>query len=183
MVNIEDFQLKPISYDELNIILQWRNSKRVRSLMYTDHQIDWEEHYQWFNKINKDPKKMVFVLYDKNKSLGIVSFSNINKDHSRCEWGFYIGDETAPKGSGTIMGILALDKIFNEVGLNKVCSQVFQDNTKSLGYHQKLGFEIEGKLIDHVQKNNRFIDVIQMALFAKKWVDVRPVLLHQLGGG
>ena len=183
MINQEDFQLKPIHSENLKIVLQWRNSQRVKSFMYTDHQITWDEHCKWFESLKTDPLRETFLYYHKNLPLGLVNFTNINKENARCYWGFYIGEETAPKGSGTIMGILALDKIFNEVGMNKVCAEVIHTNSGSFRYHKKLGFIVEGRFVDHVWKDNQYLDVIPMALFTENWAKVRIELLTDLKGG
>ncbi len=184
MINKKDFQLKPISNQDLKIVLKWRNSKRIKSFMYTDHQITWKEHYQWFESLKTNSQKKVFMLYYKaTYPLGLVNFTNISKKNARCYWGFYIGEANAPKGSGTIMGILALDKIFNEENIHKVCSEVIHTNNKSLNYHRKLGFVTEGRLVDHLWKDNRFLDVIPMALFQEKWEKIRVELLNSFEGG
>ena len=183
MNNIEEFQIKPISYKDLNTILKWRNSKNIKSTMYTEHQITWEEHTKWYQKITSDPKEMVFVFYHKDRPLGVVNFSDINKLHSRCYWGFYIGEESAPQGSGTIMGVLALNKIFKEIGLHKVCAEVIASNNRSYRYHQKLGFEPEGRLVDHVCKNDQYEEVIPMGLFSNRWEIKKHEILKQLKGG
>ncbi|GGC75134.1 hypothetical protein GCM10007216_02160 [Thalassobacillus devorans] len=172
------FFLKPLTFDNLKTIFEWRNSERIKSLMYTNHNITWEEHIRWFHKVNKSSSDLVWVLYDVNSPLGLVSFSDINKEHSRCFWGFYIGEEKAPKGAGTIMGVLALDKIFQESGMNKVCAEVIDSNSGSIRYHKKLGFEQEGVLAQHVWKDNQFKDVIRMALFNDKWQKVRTGLVN-----
>lgn len=181
MSKVKDFQLKPIRYEDLKTVLRWRNSKRIRSFMYTDHPISLEEHENWYNNMKQDDSTIVLLLFQKDRPLGLVNFSKISKEDSRCYWGFYIGEETAPKGSGTIMGILALDKIFNEVGVRKVCAEVIETNIGSFHYHKKLGFETEGRFVKHVWKDNGYLDVIPMALFANKWATVRRQLLADLG--
>lgn len=180
MVKMEDFQLKPISYKYLNLVLKWRNSGKIKSFMYNDHQITWEEHYQWFKKVTTDPSYIVLLLHHKNRPLGLVNFSDIDIELSRCYWGFYIGEETAPKGSGTIMGIMALDKIFNEAGIYKVCSEVIHTNSGSIHFHRKLGFEPEEKFVDQVWKDDQYLDVIPMVLFADKWINAKAKILNDL---
>ncbi|WP_430788222.1 UDP-4-amino-4,6-dideoxy-N-acetyl-beta-L-altrosamine N-acetyltransferase [Virgibacillus flavescens] len=183
MVNFHNFQLKPIAYNDLKLIYKWRNSKRIKSVMYTDHQISWEEHSQWFKNMQNNSQKKAWLLYNKHQPQGLVSITNFDKENSRCYWGFYIGEKSAPKGTGTIMGILALNKLFNEMGLHKVCAEVIHTNTGSLGYHRKLGFVPEGRFVDHIWKDTQYLDVIPMALFSKNWEEVKAELMSKLGGG
>lgn len=182
MDKMEDFQLKPISYKDLERVLKWRNSDKIKSFMYTDHQITREEHYQWFKKVTTDPRYKVWLLHHKGHPLGLINFSDIDREHSRCYWGFYIGEATAPKGSGTIMGISALNTIFNDTDIYKVCSEVVHTNSGSIQFHRKLGFEPEGKFVEHIWKGNQYLDVIPMALFADKWENVKSELLKRYNG-
>lgn len=180
MTRIEDYQLRPIGREDLATVLRWRNSGRIKALMYSDHSITLAEHRQWFQRSVKDPNRQALLLVYRNQPIGVVNFTNIDRENGRCEWGFYIGDETAPKGSGTIMGWLALDTIFNDPGMHKVCSEIIATNRISYLFHQKLGFVTEGRLADHVRKNNVYQDVIRMALFAEGWVRVRAAIVNDL---
>lgn len=179
---LNNFLLKPLKETDLRTVLTWRNSERIKQHMYTNHTITWKEHLDWFKRVKNDPHTKIFLLYNKNQPLGLVNFKQIDLKHSRCYWGFYIGEENAPKGSGTIMGLLALDYIFHEIGLHKVCAEVIETNERSYFYHQKLGFETEGRFKQHLWKDDRFIDVISFALFADKWKKVRESLLQKIEG-
>lgn len=179
---LDEYKLKPLEEADLNIVFKWRNSNRIKQYMYTDHTITWEEHRKWFIKVKQDETTKIFLLHFHNQPLGLVNFKQIDLNNSRCYWGFYIGEENAPKGAGTIMGLLALDHIFYEVGLQKVCAEVIETNERSYFYHQKLGFETEGKFKEHLWKDERFVDVISMALFVNKWDIVRKRLLQKMKG-
>ncbi|MEC5424227.1 UDP-4-amino-4,6-dideoxy-N-acetyl-beta-L-altrosamine N-acetyltransferase [Virgibacillus sp. C22-A2] len=182
MARMEDFQLKPISYNDLTLVLKWRNSDDIKSFMYTDHHISWEEHYNWFTKVTTNSRYKVWLLHYKDRPLGLINFSDIDREHSRCYWGFYIGENTAPKGSGTVMGILGLDNIFNKTGIYKVCSEAIHTNSGSIQFHRKLGFESEGRFVEHIRKDNQYLDVIPMALFADKWERIKPELIKSYSG-
>ncbi len=54
---MDEFTLKALSEKELSLILQWRNSKRVRAFMYDDHLITWKEHLEWFQHLMNNPQK------------------------------------------------------------------------------------------------------------------------------
>ncbi|MFE6014766.1 UDP-4-amino-4,6-dideoxy-N-acetyl-beta-L-altrosamine N-acetyltransferase, partial [Bacillus thuringiensis] len=44
MLDIGDFQLEKLKKKDLEIILKWRNTKEIRSVMYENHQITLDEH-------------------------------------------------------------------------------------------------------------------------------------------
>lgn len=101
------FQLRLIEEPDLAQILKWRNSNRIKQYMYSDKEISWEEHLGWFQRVKDDSSKKIFVFLQEDIPLGFVQFYDICVQHNRCYWGFYIGEETAPAGSGTRMATLA----------------------------------------------------------------------------
>ncbi|WP_142302821.1 UDP-2,4-diacetamido-2,4,6-trideoxy-beta-L-altropyranose hydrolase [Bacillus sp. FJAT-45350] len=182
MIDLRNFSIKDIQEDQLDLVRNWRNSDAIQPYMYTDHKITELEHKEWFNKVNKDESTIVKLIYYLNKPIGLANFSNINKNNNTCNWGFYIGAQNAPIGSGTILGLLALEYIFKKVGMRKVCGEVLEFNHTSLNFHKKLGFEEEGRFVKHVVKDGEYIDVIALALFIDKWSAVKKNLLFKYRG-
>ncbi|WP_010097563.1 UDP-4-amino-4,6-dideoxy-N-acetyl-beta-L-altrosamine N-acetyltransferase [Ornithinibacillus scapharcae] len=175
-MNRKDYALRSMKEDDLSLILQWRNSEKIREVMYSNEEISWEEHYNWFQNMKERSDYKVYIFTFKEKPVGIVNFRHINFDHRRCEWGLYIGEEKTPKGTGIVMGVYAIEKAFHEMKMHKICSHVLVNNTASCRYHEKMGFDIEGRLVDHVRRGESYIDVWQLALFQSKWEDWK----HQL---
>lgn len=169
MVHINDYKLEDLSQKELQIVLEWRNADHIRPFMTNDDVIQLEDHYRWFKSVENDPSKLVKLCFFQEKPIGLVNFSQIDSKNKTCEWGFYIGDKSCPIGSGKIMGILALDFLFKEKQMRKLCAQILDFNSKSLSYHKKLGFTEEGRLVKQVLKNNQYVDVVLMGLFNKQW--------------
>ncbi|MDO7788275.1 UDP-4-amino-4,6-dideoxy-N-acetyl-beta-L-altrosamine N-acetyltransferase [Desulforamulus aquiferis] len=164
-----NYKLTNILEKHEKILLSWRNSDHVSKYMFSESVITEEAHHRWFQNLIKGSGIIGKVLLFNEKPIGFVNFSNIEPKHNKCHWGFYIGEGDAPRGSGTIMGLLALSCIFEEYLLRKLCTEVLDFNNISINYHQKLGFVEEGRLKKHIYKNNSFHDVIVMALFNEDW--------------
>ncbi|SER76055.1 UDP-4-amino-4,6-dideoxy-N-acetyl-beta-L-altrosamine N-acetyltransferase [Gracilibacillus ureilyticus] len=162
--------LYPLTEAYLSLVLKWRNADHVRLFMYNDELISLEEHQAWFDKISNDPARRVFLYFENDLPLGLVQISDIHQQNKRCYWGFYIGEKDAPKGSGTRMGRLAIEKMFTELKLNKICAEVIATNEVSLHFHEKLGFKREGLFQQHIRKGSDYLDVIPMALFRENWL-------------
>ncbi|MET3698888.1 UDP-4-amino-4,6-dideoxy-N-acetyl-beta-L-altrosamine N-acetyltransferase [Bacillus oleivorans] len=176
MNSIEKYQLQDIEEGQLEVVLKWRNSEHIRKYMYSDDYITFEDHVNWFKNIKKDTSKIAKLLMYDGNPIGFVQFTNIDERNSKCYWGFYIGEKNAPPGSGTALGLLALHYIFEEFPIRKLCAEVLDFNTVSLNYHKKFGFIEEGRFIKHVFKNDRYVDVISMALFKDKWSERKQIL-------
>lgn len=145
-VNKEDYSLRPITEGDLPMVLEWRNSERIRAVMYTDHHITQEEHYRWYDKM-KDDKQCCYLIFNiKDVPYGLVNFTSINKMHNRCMFGYYLGRADSPKGSGSIMEFLTLDYVFLKMKLRKLCCEVLSFNLSPINLHKKFGFHEEGCL-------------------------------------
>ena len=169
MLEYKKCNLRPIQEKDLKQILAWRNSESIRTMMFNEHLISWEEHLAWFQTLEKN-ESVQSLLFEYNETpYGQVNIRNIDKLHQRCYWGFYIGNTQAPKGSGLAMGYLAIDYVFNQIGVHKLCSEVLDYNEISRKYHMKLGFEEEGRLRQHIVKQGFFYDVICLAMFSHNW--------------
>ncbi|RKX24441.1 MAG: UDP-4-amino-4,6-dideoxy-N-acetyl-beta-L-altrosamine N-acetyltransferase [Candidatus Zixiibacteriota bacterium] len=179
MLRREDYQLRPMREDDLEIVLQWRNSERIRSASYTDHIISMEEHRAWFRRVSEDERYLQFVFEYLGRPVGVVNISDINKADNRCVWGFYIGAEDIPRGCGSAMGFFALEHLFENLGFRKVVGEALTSNEGSVRYHERLGFIREGILVEHVLKNGKYEDVMTLGHFEKKWREIKSELAEK----
>lgn len=171
-----DILLRPVEERDLELLLSWRNSERIRANMYTDHVITWEEHRSWFERLTRDKESFAFVFEAEGRPLGVVNLNHMDRANNRCHWGFYLGETDAPKGSGTRMAYLALRHVFEELKLHKVIGEALAFNSASIAYHEKLGFSREGQLVEHVFRDGSYVDVICFALLSRDWPRVKASL-------
>lgn len=181
-MNREEFALRPIEERDLNMVLEWRNSDRVRSCMYTDHIITFEEHSSWYERTRQAEFPAILIFEYRGVPAGLKSFSQIDRFNNRCYWGFYLGMTELPAGCGSAMGFLALEYILEKQNFHKVCAEVFAFNEVSVKYHTRLGFAQEGRFVQHVFKNNHYEDIISFAILREDWLSGKPELTAKLFG-
>jgi len=169
-------KLRNIAAADLELVLAWRNSERIRANMYTDHLIAPEEHRAWFERLTREQAARCLIFEEKGRALGVVNVNHWDQRNGTCHWGFYLGESDAPAGSGTRMACLALDHIFQELSVRKVTGEALGFNQASISYHQKLGFSQEAHFKRQVFKNGEYQDVLSFALFAEEWQRVKPAL-------
>lgn len=167
-MRLEDGKLRPIQEKDLEKVLEWRNSERIRESMFSDHLISEEEHRTWFEGL-KNEDKICMIFEFMGRPVGVVNFTDIDSDNNKCYWGFYLGETSTLKGTGMLMGYQALEFAFNDLNIRKLCSQAFAYNTLSIGFHKNLGFIEEGRLSKHIKKNGVYEDIIVLALFQDIW--------------
>lgn len=172
----EEYQLRHLRETDLEMVLAWRNADHIRSYMYSDHIITMAEHRAWFARLTQEQKTICLVCEHRGIAFGVVNINQWDQSNKRCHWGFYVGDTSVPRGSGTVMGFLALEYMFETLKLHKVCGEVFDFNTQSIHYHQRLGFLEEGCFVEHVQKNGQYHDIIALAVLQKNWLGIKAKL-------
>lgn len=164
MFELTKAKLRPLEYGDLRKILTWRNSERIRKSMFTTRLITWEEHLAWFDRLQHRNDQAVLLFIYKGISMGVINFTTIDQVNHCCEWGFYIGDDAAPPGSGTVMGLLGLDYAFGQLAMDIVHGQCYVTNMASVRYHKKLGFS--------------FIKQLELSL--DSWTECQVVKLFEL---
>ena len=173
------FKLIPLNEEYLKLILQWRNMKHIRECMIDDKVITWDNHIKWFRNLKERNDRKVLIFFIDDKPVGVISFVDIDMVNHNCHWGFYVGDQNAPAGTGTMMAYYALSYAFDEYKLHKVNSEVIEFNTKSINYHKSLGFIENGILPEELLRKDRYADLTLFTLFARTWNEIKDDIYHK----
>lgn len=159
--------LRPMTTEDLERVLAWRNHPDIRRYMYTQHEIRLEEHRRWFEKASLDPSRRLLIFEQDGMPCGYVQFTGLASG-GVADWGFYVSPE-AGKGTGRALGNAALDHAFRELALHKVCGQALAFNERSIAFHLSLGFTREGVLRDQNFDGERYHDVVCFGLLRDEW--------------
>lgn len=182
MFNFDSYSIRPIEIKDKQLILQWRNSERVRSNMYNDHLISQQEHDAWFARALVDAGASYLLFLHENRPIGFASFTNISMVHERCYWAFYLGETDVPRGCGSVMELFALDYAFLTLKIRKLCCEVFTFNGGVIKLHEKFGFKQEGRFVEHYRKNGKYEDIVCLAKFSTSWIGEREAFKNRLFG-
>ncbi|XGA80983.1 UDP-4-amino-4,6-dideoxy-N-acetyl-beta-L-altrosamine N-acetyltransferase [Halomonas sp. CH40] len=172
-------KFRAIQNSDLELMLSWRNMPSVRRYMYTRHEITLEEHRLWWEKVCSRSDQQYFLYEYDSTPLGVVGFSQINNDDMNSSWAFYASPE-APRGTGSRMEYLALEKVFREMMLHKLYCEVLDFNGAVIKLHQKFGFSIEGTFREHHQVDGEYVDIIRLGILKGEWELIRESILKKL---
>lgn len=161
--------LKDIQYEDLLLVLNWRNQNHIRNVMYNSDYISIKQHLAWYERLLKNEKAISKLFYFDSVPYGIVNINELNPINRSCEWGFYIGELNASRGMGTVLGYTALNYIFDELKLRKVNASVLENNPRSKHFHEKLGFSHDVTLREHIFKEGQFMDVNVYSILHEEW--------------
>ena len=83
-------------------------------------------------------------------------------------------------GAGRAAQALGLDRAFDDLGLEKVWSEVFADNDTALKAQAACGFRREGYMRRHYLKNGVHRDCVLLGILADEWRELRAGVRRNL---
>lgn len=149
-----------------------RNQESVRKSMYTDHVIGLEEHLAWLERLEKDTKQIVFVVFLGSVVSGVVSINALDRLHKKSDWAFYL-DSKARGGLGAALEYALLNYAFDELGLEKLNCEVIETNPAVVKMHLRFGFLEEGFRRSNIEKDGKRIGVHFLGLAKADWISKR----------
>jgi len=152
---------------DLPLILSWRNAPEVRKSMHSDQKISAQEHKTWFSNLKHSLSSYWYIYKNQEKiPVGVVYFTDYQPEKKRSSWGFYTAPNS-PKGTGTNLGLNAINQAFDQLGLETLNAEVLSTNLRSLYLHKKLGFIIQSN--NSGTQENNLISVIHLTLSKSNW--------------
>lgn len=167
--NAQTGDLRAMTAADLSTVLGWRNHPEIRRHMFTQQEIGIDEHQQWFERSNGDPRRHLLLFEDEGQARGFVSLTVCDSASGVADWGFYAAPG-APKGTGRALGRAALGHAFDCLALHKVCGKAIDDNQSSIAMHMALGFTQEGVLREQFRIGQRHHAVICFGLLEREWL-------------
>jgi RimJ/RimL family protein N-acetyltransferase len=159
----EQIYLRPITVEDTDMAVKWRNEKVVVDNFIYRKPVTREDHLNWLeNKVFKGlVHQFIICMNIDDFPVGSIYLQNFEKDNNKAEWGIYIGEEKAyGKGVGTEAARLLLEYAFNDLGIHKVISRVLAKNKASIRMNEKAGYVKEAYLKDELYIDGKYEDLI-----------------------
>lgn len=165
-IDLGPVYLRPITRDDTERIVRWRNSDRVRKNFIFQKPFTVQGHIEWMETKVASGEVVQFILCETegDRPVGSVYFRDIDPQNNRAEYGIFIGEEDAAgKGYGTLAAKGAVGYAGNTMRLHKLMLRVFADNTAAVRSYEKAGFVKEALLKDEIKGEEGYRDLILMA--------------------
>ncbi len=161
----ERVRIRPITMEDTDKIIEWRNSDEVRLNFVFQELFTKESHENWLKTQVFPGHAAQFIIeeVETGKAVGSCFLRDIDYKHEKAEYGHFLGAERG-KGYGTAAGKLMLKYAFEILKLHKICGRVFADNEAAIRSDAKIGFEYEGLLRDDVKINGIYRDMIFVSI-------------------
>lgn len=118
----------------------WRNSDKVSPFFLLD-QVTENQHRAWLERNIRGEDARACVIYADDIPLGLVYLPWFDRGARRGEIGIYLYDRRfwalhpAPMAYARMM-----EMAVEELGLERLCARILEDNVKSICFHERLGF-------------------------------------------
>lgn len=159
----EKVVLRPLERGDLDRSRAWVNDPRNAAVLLRVLPVSELEEERWFESLCHDPSRMVWAVVQAGRHVGNAGLYHIDLINRRAELWILIGDTGARgQGLGEEAVSLLLDYGFKGLGLNKIYLHVASDNRPAVKLYRKLGFALEGELVQDCYINGRFVNVLRM---------------------
>jgi RimJ/RimL family protein N-acetyltransferase len=152
MIKGQKVYLLPIEREDLPHLMNWRNNPDYRKYFREYREINSDMQNNWYqNKVLNDPSTIMFSIksIEEDKLLGCCGLCYINWVHRNADLSLYIGwnecyiDE---EGYAKESCELLFNYGFNELGLQKIWTEIYEFDSKKNNLYYQLGFHEDGFL-------------------------------------
>jgi RimJ/RimL family protein N-acetyltransferase len=165
--------MRPLTKEDIPLFLRWMNDPEVNQFLAAYLPVNEQDEHDWLEQLHKKKNEEIIlgiVDVKTNKLIGSMGIHRINWKDRTATTGAVIGDKRYwGKGYGTEAKMLLLNYAFNTLNLRKICSFAYSYNKRSVAYSKKCGYKVEGAQRQHIFKNGRYWDLINLAVFKRNW--------------
>ena len=138
---------------------------------------DWDDAAEatfldWYGSRNDQPDRLDLAVTDKatGQCVGEVVLNDWNQANRSCGFRTLIGPGGRDRGLGTESVRLITGYGFEQLGLHRICLEVYSFNPRARRVYEKVGFVAEGVLRDALRWNGEWIDTTVMSILAPEWL-------------
>ena len=145
----KNVELRTIEEEDIEFFRDGVNHPEVRVHMGNTRPQNLEDEEEFFQHI-VDTDDVHFLVCDDGEPMGIISLEEKEKPANIAEIGLWLHPDFHGNGYGTEATEILVDYAFNQLEYHKVYARAHEDNEASKSLWEKLGFQKEGELRDHV---------------------------------
>ena len=142
MLSIGDYSVRRIQEEDLKLLLEWRNSERVRRVMLQQHVILWEEHIAWYQRVKDIQPPCNLIFQYKGRDIGYMGYNGFDAERHTCVPGSYLGDNKGlPLETGLALFLVCNRYAFDVLKVDCLISPILVKNEASIKMNYRLGFQ------------------------------------------
>lgn len=158
--------LRPITSEDTNFIVKWRNTDFVRENFIFREKFTKEMHENWIKTQINTGKVIQYIICDNLETpIGSIYFRDIDVEKREAEFGIFIGEKNfIGKGLGQEATKLFINFGFKELGFDRIILRVIDTNNKAEHIYEKVGFKKIDEIVQIVEPSKDEVRVIIMEI-------------------
>lgn len=154
--------ITPINELDLEEVRNLHNEPSVLSQLSDSRFVSNEMQNNWFKSLEKSKNSFRFVCRstETGNLIGVFRIDNFDQLNKCVMIGLDISEKFRRQGYATEIYSYFMKYFYEEIKIHRLYLSTLEDNEAARGLYVKLGFSIEGKLIDAIFRNNRFHNLI-----------------------
>lgn len=134
-----------------------------------------DKYKEWFEKdlVEQQKNDELFFLIrtlEEDLTIGLIGLNGIQWVHGDAWVGIGLGErEYWGEGYGTDAMRILLRYAFEELNLHRLSLSVFEYNSRAIRSYEKVGFVIEGRARQFLNRDGRRYDMIFMGILRDEW--------------
>lgn len=175
MIKGSKVQLLAVEREHLKQLLDWRNNPEFRKHFREYRELSMAQQVHWYEeKVLNDPSTMMFSIcrVGDGELLGCCGLVYIDWVAKHADLSLYIGWNNTyidEEGYAEESCRLLLDYAFNELGLNKVWTEIYVFDEKKKKLYDKLELKVDGLLRDNCFYAGKFWNSWILSILASEW--------------
>lgn len=165
-----DIKLRPLEREDLRFVHQLDNNASVMRYWFEEPYEAFVELSDLYDKHIHDQSERRFVIEFEGNKAGLVELVEINHVHRRAEFQIIISPEFQGRGLASRAAKAAMEYGFSVLNLYKLYLIVDKENARAIHIYQKLGFMVEGELIDEFFIHGQYRTTIRMCIFQHQYL-------------
>lgn len=172
--------LRPITLEDGQIIVKWRNTPSVRAHCLNQKLITIESNEAFFHANIYTGLYQQFIVERIDEDFGLASYpiatvylKDIDQTNKRCELCIFTSDDQEWNTESQSIAVkMLLKKAFDELNMHKVYSYAFYKFMNEASLLKRAGFNTEAILKEEaVDENGEYEDIVRFAIIDKEWKD------------
>jgi UDP-4-amino-4,6-dideoxy-N-acetyl-beta-L-altrosamine N-acetyltransferase len=167
-------QLRAIEYEDLPLMVKWRNDPEVYQYFYEQEPLSLVVQKAWFEKFLQKPDERLWIVetIETKEAIGTVGLVHIDWRNRKAEWGRLLiyPDKYRHGGYGSEIESLILRYFFDHMNMNRLQCELFAENENVIALHKKFGFKQEGLFRQYIFKEGRYRDVVYLAMLREEYL-------------
>ena len=163
MTNINNIRIRPITYDDTDLIVKWRNLDAVRNNFFYREEFTAATHLNWMDSKVKSGEVVQYIIEADGRPVGSTYLRDIDREKLSAEYGVFIGEDVRGRGIGTEALKLTLAKAQSELGLKHIIARAIEGNEASINCFLHAGFIIDDTIPDVECSDGVRVNMVMMS--------------------